>query len=115
MNLSGEQNAFLLDVAKLIEFIHNRDGGVLVTGGELFRTQEQEELYVKSGKSKTLYSNHLRRLAVDLNFIFNGILVNDTEALRPYGEFWESLSPENRWGGNFTTISDADHFERNVA
>jgi hypothetical protein len=115
MNLSGEQNAFLLDVAKLIEFIQNKDGGVLVTGGELYRTPEQEEIYVKTGKSKTMNSNHLRRLAIDLNFIFNGKLVSDTESLRPYGEYWESLSPENRAGMFFKSFPDTDHFERNVA
>ena len=114
MNLSDEQNAFLLDVAKLIEYIYNRDSGVLVTGGELFRTQEQQQIYLSEGKSKTSNSNHLRRLAIDLNFIINGLLVSDKGTLQPYGDYWESLNPLNRWGGNFSNLADTDHFERNV-
>ena len=114
MNLSGEQNAFLLDVAKLINFVDNTDSGMLITGGELFRTKEQQQIYFDSGKSKTMNSNHLRRLAIDLNFINNGQLISNKTALQPYGDYWESLNPENRWGGNFLNLDDTDHFERQV-
>jgi hypothetical protein len=112
MSISNEQNLFLLDVAKLINFIANDN--ICITGGELYRTLEQEQIYVSQGKSKTMNSNHLRRLAVDLNFIIGGLLVSDKATLQKYGDFWESLNPINRWGGNFSTISDTDHFERNV-
>jgi D-alanyl-D-alanine carboxypeptidase len=116
MSLSVEQNAFLNDVAKLIEFV-NAKGEMLITGGELFRTPEQEELYVKEGKSKTMNSYHLKRLAIDINFIIviNGLLVSDKVTLQKYGDYWESLSPVNKWGGNFSTIADTDHFERHVS
>jgi hypothetical protein len=112
--MSGEQNAFLLDVAKLINYIDNCDDGMLITGGELFRTAEMEALYVKEGKSNTMNSNHLKKLAVDLNFIQNGNLISDKASLQKYGDYWESLNPINRWGGNFHSILDTDHFERNV-
>jgi hypothetical protein len=114
MNLVAEQNAFLGDVAKLIEFIYNSDNGMLITAGELFRTNYQQTEYVKNGLSNTMFSNHCRRLAIDLNFIQNGNIIDDKEKLLIYGDFWESLSPENRWGGNFSTIYDPGHFERNV-
>jgi hypothetical protein len=114
MNLNAEQNAFLLDVAKLIEFIRNTDDGMMVTGGELFRTAEQEQIYVDSGRSHTMNSNHLRRLAIDLNFIQNGQIVSDKSILQKYGDYWKSLNPLNRWGGEFTTIYDPGHYERNV-
>jgi hypothetical protein len=114
MNLSSEQNAFLGDVAKLIQFIINHDPTMMITGGELFRTPEQEQIYVSQGKSKTMNSNHLRRLAIDLIFIQAGKLVSDKNSLQAYGDYWQSLNPVNRWGGNFKSILDCPHFERNV-
>ena len=114
MSLSVEQNAFLNDVAKLIEFV-NAKGEMLITGGELFRTPEQEQIYVSEGKSKTMNSNHLRRLAIDLNFIKNGQLISDKASLQVYGDYWESLNPINRAGMNFVSFPDNDHFERNVS
>jgi hypothetical protein len=67
-----------------------------------------------------MHSNHLRRLAVDLNFFMNDILVTDKAHLQPIGDYWESLSPENRWLGNTekwfpgSTFIDCPHFERNA-
>lgn len=112
MRLSDEQAEFLLDACKLIQYATER--GWTVTGGELFRTQEQQEIYFKQGKSKTMQSNHLRRLAIDLNFLRDGQPVWDKVALSELGSFWESLHPKNRWGGNFKSLPDVPHFERNV-
>lgn len=112
MSLSDEQAAFLLDVCKLVPFATNL--GFKVTGGELQRTQVQQEIYVKTGKSKTMNSNHLKKLAIDLNFIKNGQLIYDKEELAPIGAYWESLNSKNRWGGNFKTFVDMPHFERHV-
>jgi hypothetical protein len=44
-------------------------------------------------------------------------LTYDVDLIRPYGEYWKSLNPLNRWGGDFKMKkgkSDAGHFERNV-
>lgn len=112
MSLVVEQAAFLLDVCKLIQ--HATEQGWTITGGELFRTAEQQAIHVKAGRSKTMRSNHLRRLAIDLNFFRNGQLVWDKEQIAPLGAFWESLNPKNRWGGNFNSLVDVPHFERNV-
>ena len=112
MNLSDEQAAFLLDACKLIEYATQR--GWTVTGGELFRTQAQQEIYFKEGKTKTMQSNHMRRLAIDLNFLREGKPVWDKATLQELGSFWESLHPKNRWGGNFKSLPDVPHFERNV-
>ena len=67
MNLSDEQWEFLKDVGKLINFIESQ--GDKATGGELLRTSEQQDIYMKTGKTKTLNSNHLKKLAIDLNKI----------------------------------------------
>lgn len=113
MKLVVEQAAFLLDVCKLVEYA-TQQCEFFVTGGELWRTPEQQKIYVESGRSKTMKSNHLRRLAIDLNFFQKGELIYDKERLKPLGDYWESLNPQNRWGGNFTTLKDVPHFERNV-
>lgn len=114
MNLSGEQNAFLLDIGKLIAYVDNCDDGMLITEGEGYRTIEQQQIYFNSGKSKTMNSNHLRKLAHDFNFVKNGKMITDHPTLQRYADYWKSLNPLNRWGGDFSTIDDYDHFERNI-
>lgn len=110
MSLVNEQAAFLLDAARLIQ--KATETGWTVTGGELYRTAEQQEIYVKSGRSKTMNSNHLKRLAIDLNFFKDGKLIYDQNALQSIGNYWESLSPKNSWGGNWDSFKDTPHFER---
>lgn len=110
MALVTEQAAFLQDAAKLV--VYATEQGWTVTAGELFRTAEQQAIYVKTGRSKTNNSLHLKRLAIDLNFFRDGKLVYDVDALRPIGQFWESLSPKNSWGGNWNSFKDVPHFER---
>lgn len=112
MSLSQEQAAFLMDACKLIQYATEQ--GWTVTGGELYRTPEQQEIYLKTGRSKTMASNHLKRCAIDLNFFKNGQLTWDKQQLAPLGQYWESLNPKNRWGGNFKSLIDVPHFERNV-
>ena len=112
MSLAKEQAAFLLDVCKLIQYA--TDQGWMVTGGELYRTPEQQEIHVKAGRSKTMNSIHLKRCAIDLNFFRDGKLIWDKNQIAPLGAFWERLNPKNRWGGNFRSLVDVPHFERNV-
>lgn len=112
MSLSQEQAAFLVDACKLIQYATEQ--GWMVTGGELYRTPEQQEIYLKTGRSKTMASNHLKRCAIDLNFFKDGKLVWDRQQLAPIGAYWESLNSKNRWGGNFKSLIDVPHFERNV-
>lgn len=108
--LVTEQAAFLLDACKLIE--KATELGFTVTGGELYRSTEQQQYYVMIGRSKTMNSNHLRRCAIDLNFFKDGKLTYDTELLRPLGEYWKSLHPKNEWGGFWKSFKDIPHFER---
>ena len=112
MSLSQEQAAFLLDCCKLVQYATSQ--GFMVTGGELFRTPEQQEIYLKTGRSKTMNSLHLKRCAIDLNFFKDGKLIGDRLVLVPIGTYWESLHPKNRWGGNWKSFIDCPHFERNV-
>lgn len=115
MGLVTEQDAFLADLVKLLS--RARDMGFIVTGGELFRTPEQQQIHIRAGRSKTMNSQHLKRLAIDLNFFIVGgngklTLTYDVDDLKPLGDYWESLSPANRWGGNWKSFKDTPHFER---
>ena len=112
MSAVREQAAFLLDVCKLIE--RATELGFQVTAGELYRTPEQQQIYVKTGRSRTMNSLHLQRRAVDLNFFKDGKLTYDKATLAPLGLFWESLHPLNSWGGNGVKLVDTPHFSRGV-
>lgn len=113
------QAEFLLDAAKLIQ--KATELGFVVTAGELWRPQEMQELYVKTGRSKTLDSQHGKRLAIDLNLFRDGILCNRAQ-IAPLGQWWESLNQKNRWGGSWrgqveakkSSFVDAPHFERQL-
>lgn len=110
MSLVETQAEFLHDVASLIHWATTE--GFTVTAGELFRSIEQQRIHVKAGRSKTMSSQHMKRLAIDLNFFVKGQLTWDKTVLAPVGAYWESLNPKNRWGGNFKSLCDVPHFER---
>jgi len=114
MNLFDEQWEFLKDVARLI--FEADDMGYKLTGGELYRPQEMQEIYYKQGKTRTLKSRHSRRLAIDFNISCRirdkWILTYDYDLICPLSDFWESLSPKNKWGGNWKSLNDVGHFER---
>ena len=112
MSNVAEQAAFLLDVTRLIQ--KATEIGFVVTAGELYRTPEQQEIYVKTGRSRTMNSLHIQRRAVDLNFFLNGKLTYDKAVLAPLGAYWESLHPLNSWGGNGVKLVDTPHFSRGV-
>lgn len=117
MSLRLEQVAFTDDVIRLLAWARNN--GYEVTLGEAWRTPEQQKIYVEAGRSKTLKSQHLSRLAVDLNVFKDGRLCG-RDQIRPLGEYWERLHPKNRWGGSWrglveagkSTFVDTPHFER---
>jgi hypothetical protein len=119
MGMVQEQAAFLLDAAELIQYATNQ--GYVVTAGELYRPQEMQEIYVKTGRSKTMDSQHGKRLAIDLNIFKNGVLLG-REGIKPLGDWWEAKHPKNRWGGNWrglvdqkkSSFVDAPHFERQL-
>ncbi len=117
MALVNEQAAFLLDVTDLIKYATSL--GFVVTGGELWRPIEMQEIYVSTGRSKTMNSRHLKRCAIDLNFFQNvgGALqlTYDKATLQKVGDHWVELNPEkNVWGGNWNSFKDVPHFERVV-
>ena len=127
MSLGKDQASFLLDQCSLIEYATLL--GFRVTPGEMQRTDYQQKEYVRTGRSKTMYSMHLLKLAHDPNFfkevdgreVYVASLPKEEayELLKPLGVYWEKLNPKNRWGGNFDKDFDRvdpwvdlPHFER---
>lgn len=115
MTLVQQQSKFSQDVAKLLQFIVSQ--GNYVTLGEAWRTAEQAQIYAKEHKG-ILDSLHCQRLAIDLNLYSSaGLYLTEPHDYQKAGEYWESLDPQNRWGGFFVSkygghLVDSDHFER---
>ena len=116
MTLGERQRKLPLMIAALVRFAYAQ--GYELTYGEVYRTKEQQALYVKQGLSKTMMSAHLERLAVDFNLFKDGEYLTDGAAYRPLGEEWEKMG--GRWGGRFGVKPeeyaakvgwDANHFE----
>ena len=120
MSLREDQSAFARDVVSMLTFAFLK--GFEVTFGEAQRTPEQQAIYLKEGKSKTADSMHLKKCAIDLFFFKDGELIEDREALKILGDFWESLNTKNRWGGSWrgkiergeSTFNDWPHYERHA-
>lgn len=109
MSLSEKQQIFTKNIASLIAYADLL--GIGLTFGHAYRDIETQKRLVKEGKSRTLNSYHLKRLAVDFNFFVNNRLTYKKEDIKELGEFWEGLHPKNRWGGNFKSFLDTPHFE----
>lgn len=112
MKLSEKQIIFSLNVADLIHYANSKSIGL--TFGDAYRHPYLQKYYIDTGKSKTMNSKHLKRLAVDFNFFINGKLTYNKSDLKCLGDYWESLHPKNRWGGNFKNFTDTPHFEMNI-
>lgn len=102
------QNLFLTNLAKLIQYAQTLPG-YHITGGELTRPPEMQAIYKRRGLSMTTSSQHLVRLAIDLNVFINGEYQTGREAYKPLADFWVSLDPRNKAGYHWGW--DANHFE----
>lgn len=110
MSLGQKQELFSRYFAQLLEKIFALGWEVRI--GEIWRPQEMQDLYLKTGKSKAKYSKHQDKVAADIYVFCAGKQISSAE-MRILGEFWESLDPHNRWGGNFQSLRDEPHFEYN--
>lgn len=106
MTLGQHQEAFAADFAKLILYAIRQGYGARV--GEVERTVEQQQIYVRTGRSRTFNSRHLKKCAGDLHFTKDGKLCYPEEL----GRYWESLDPLNSAGMFWKSFKDAPHFER---
>lgn len=112
MSLREEQSAFSVDICRLI--LWALEQGYEVTFGEAQRPVEMQAIYYKTGRSKTMDSRHIKKLAFDLFFFKDGRLLATKEDMQPIGNHWEAMSAKNSWGGNWNSFKDIPHFERRV-
>ena len=106
MKLSEKQQDFSRKVGIFLLWIYSHPGWA-VTIDEIYRSQRLQDIYYKEGKTKTCYSKHTKKLAMDLNLFKNGRLIVERKKYRPLGEFWE-FCLSGRWGGRFG-IKKRDH------
>lgn len=108
MKLGEHQQAFSRDFCQLLAFAFQR--GYEARIGEVQRPVEMQKLYVDTGRSQTMKSNHIVKCSADVHWFKDGVLCYPQEI----GDFWEGLDPLNRWGGRWK-FKDEPHYERNVA
>lgn len=130
-SLSQKQRRFARYLARLIDRINL--AGYEVTLGESFRSDEQAcinamgeagraalaalsvdkfpsfaKAVSNNGKNNgVINSVHQLKLAQDLNLFKGEVYLGDTESHRQFGEWWETLAPDCRWGGRF---KDGNHY-----
>lgn len=115
--LLGDQFEFSLSVAKFILFINSQ--GCSCSLKECYRTQDQQNIYFQLKKTKTRNSQHLKGLAIDICIFMHGQWLTSYTDLKNFGEYWQSLGADFRWGGDWdrtgkqSDFYDAIHFEFN--
>lgn len=110
MSLREEQSIFSVDIVKLLSWASEQ--GYEYTYGEFHRPIQMQEIHYKAGRSKTMNSQHLKKLAADIFFFKDGKFLASKAEVQPIGDAWERLSSKNRWGGNWNSFRDIPHFER---
>ena len=106
MTLGEKQRRFTECIGRLIAFAYAN--GFELTFGDAYRSPEQAAANAAAGTGISK-SVHTVRLAVDFNLFVDGAFQQTTDAHRPLGEYWKTLDPDARWGGDFTK-SDGNHY-----
>jgi hypothetical protein len=66
------------------------------------------EKIINNGKANGIRNSaHQNQLAVDINLFKDGIYLPNTEDHRLFGEWWEKLGEDHRWGGRW---GDGNHY-----
>jgi hypothetical protein len=104
MTLRQKQSLFVQLVALLIQ--HAYDNGYELTFGECYRPPETAAIMAKQGKGIS-NSLHTQKLAIDLNLFKDGVFLSSSASHKPLGDYWKTLNPLCRWGGDF---NDGNHY-----
>jgi len=121
MKLSDHQANHALNIALLTQFAYSR--GMRLRRGNWLRSDAEQARLRAAGLSKVRRSTHQDGLGTDfaLDVFFAGRWAyrSSTDAYEPLGDFWESLSPLNVWGGRFPlyyggSFYDGNHFETRI-
>lgn len=106
MTLGEKQRLFTRLVAQLIHYAYA--SGFELTFGEVLR---RPAVAVANAAAGTGIANSLHRLslAVDFNLFKSGVYLTDSETHRSLGDYWKTLDPLCRWGGDFAS-KDGNHY-----
>jgi len=119
MRLSEHRIRFTHHLAKLILYAHETLG-LFVAIDETGRTEYQQAEYVRTGKSWTMNSDHLRKLAVDWVYYklgWNGKPIpiwspSSNPIIVELLQEWVRLDPEYNYAGWFEWRKDSPHLGR---
>jgi hypothetical protein len=106
MTLRERQSLFARLVPRLIDWAYAN--GYEITFGEAWRSAEEAARNALRGTG-TRDSLHCDRLAIDLNLFRDGKWLSDSAAHKPLADYWKSLHPDCRWGGDFKR-PDGNHY-----
>lgn len=110
LTLLEKQKAFSRCVSKFINDLALR--GYSVTLGEAYRPPAVANIYASENKG-IANSNHIIRLAIDLNLFLDKKWLQTVEELTIPGALWKSYSTDTiecAWGGDFKPNPDSDHY-----
>lgn len=107
MQLGELQRRFTRLVGLLIA--HAYDQGYELSVGDAYRDPRLALLNAQQGKG-IANSLHSQRLAIDFNLFKDGQYLPKSEDYRFLGDYWKTLDPDARWGGDFKTLPDGNHF-----
>jgi len=105
MRLGKKQELFMRLLPMLIIKAHEL--GFEVRGGDLFRDPRSHGEYGEKPGYSASFSNHKLKIAVDLNLMRNGRLVQTTRGHRKLGLWWEKQHELCVWGGQY---GDGNHY-----
>lgn len=108
MTLGQAQREFAKTVGEFLVWIHTVPT-YGVTFGDAYRTPAQAAANAATGKGIS-NSLHTKRLAIDLNLFIGDQYQNDSRAYKLLGTKWKTMHPLCRWGGDFVTNPDGNHF-----
>lgn len=107
MTLGQKQRHFTRLIGLLIEWAYQN--GYELTFGDAYRDPRVHGAVGEKKSYSSASSLHKERLACDFNLFKGGQYLTTSEAHKPLGEFWKSLHPDCRWGGDFSS-PDGNHY-----
>lgn len=107
MTLGEKQRLFTQLIGRLIEWAYQN--GYELSFGDAYRDPRVHGDFGQKKSYSSANSVHKQRLAVDFNLFNGGVYQPSSESHRKLGEYWKSLHPDCRWGGDFTT-ADGNHY-----
>ena len=95
-------------LGKLIEKVFDTEG-YTCAADQLKRTEAEAAANAAKG-SGIRRSLHLVGLAIDLNLYLGGHFLEASGDHKPFGDYWKTLHPLFRWGGDFKPKADGNHY-----